>query len=83
VNLLKRDKAKHTKKFPRQTRLAGLLRGLEVTYEELGRAIGLSGSTISQIVTGTNDYKLSIGRKIKTYLQLKSKREISLDEIMQ
>ena len=71
------------KKFPRQSKLDNLLHDLHVTYKEAGKAIKMSPAAISLIVTGTNDYKVSVARKFQTYLSKKAGREVLLDDIIE
>lgn len=70
------------RKFPRQDKLAGKLRQYDITYEELSPYIGITSSAISAIINGYVDYKLSIARKIRAYIQKKSGVELSLSEIL-
>lgn len=70
-------------KFPRQGKLLGKLRQYDVTYQELGEFVGLTASGVEAIVNGRVDFKLSIARKIKTYLVKKSKLELALSDIIE
>lgn len=72
----------NNKKFPRQDKLAGKLRQHDITYEELSRYIGITPSAICSIIVGNVDYKLSVARKIRAYIQMKSGAELSLSEIL-
>ena len=69
------------KTFPRQNKLASILRLHEITYDELSKAIKLSPATISCIINGSQDYKVSIARKIILYIKIKHKTEYTLDQI--
>jgi predicted transcriptional regulator len=71
-------------RFPRQSKLAGKLRQYDVTYEEIAKAVGFSGpAAIEAIINGRVDYKVSIARKIKTYLSKKSKDNLMLEDILE
>jgi predicted transcriptional regulator len=70
-------------RYPRQGKLAGALTRYDIGYAELAEAIQLSPSTISCIISGRIDYKSSVGRKILTYLRLKTEDKLTLDDIMQ
>ncbi len=71
-----------TTKFPRQSKLLGKLRQYDITYEQLGNAIGRTPAAIEAIVNGRVDFRLSLARKIKTYLIKKSKQDMLLDDII-
>lgn len=70
------------RKFPRQDKLAGKLRQYNITYEELSPFIGITPSAISAIINGYVDFKLSLARKIRAYIQKKAKTQITLEEII-
>lgn len=69
-------------KFPRQGKLSGKLRQYDITYEELASYIGITPSAICAIINGHVDYKLSIARKIRTYIQKKARVDLPLSEII-
>ena len=69
-------------KYPRQNKLVGKLAELNVTYTELADAIGKSAPTVSAIINGQIDMKLSISKKIIAYLNKKSNIELSIDDII-
>lgn len=70
-------------KFPRQANLQGKLRQHDITYEELGNAIGMTASGVEAILNGRVDFKLSIVKKIQVYLFKKTKIQYSLTDILE
>ena len=74
--------AKTSSKFPRQSKLLGKMRQYDITYEQLGKAIGRSPASIEAIVNGRVDFKLSLAKKIRTFLAKKSNQNILLDDII-
>jgi len=69
-------------KYPRQSKLVGKLAELNVTYTELADAIGKSAPTVSAIINGQVDMRLSISKKIIEYLNKKSSIKLSVEDIM-
>ena len=46
-------------KFPRQGKLIGLMRRYDITYEEMGNAIGMTASGVEAIANGRVDFRKS------------------------
>lgn len=70
------------KKHVRQAKLAGILRMHDITYEELARGIGKSNSTISFIINGEVDFKVSTAKKIVAFVNKKAKQSYVLADVI-
>ncbi len=70
-------------KYPRQGKLIGKMAQYDLTQQQLADGIGMSVSGINAILSGTVDFKLSIARKIATFLSKISKTNVSLSDVVE
>ena len=75
--------SKLLKNHPRQGKLAGKLKQYDIAIPEIAKAIGRSPDLVYAIISGQVDYKVSIARKIKTYISRKCKTDITFEDIVE